>query len=714
MATTRGLEILEKLYDSVCLGLIVLPCDDDFRFSEASLAENNEEGDIEIEGWFITERLLKSRNIIVRADAFSHPGGFSLFNGRVLAFHNDFKEPIGQVTDLKLTKGKGIYGRVRIWRENTELFKRAIREKTLRNFSIGMTVEEHSYNQKTDVVTVTKAFFKEVSVVNLGADSKAVFEVRNALEEENVQLTNRIKIERSTTLSADKNKEKVMNVEQFMTEQETLGAKVTELQDILNGVKEAQAQDAGRMITKSELAERLATFTTELDVIKKQVDEARAINAIADQRFAYTDYRAMITDFIWLTDDDGNKLGNIAQRAYCLFQMPVDYDKMEFGYELKNLRDLHDAAIITDAMSRFRQRDRYTIQTLRLYKQLVKAVEKFDKEVAFAMAGGNAGYGAEWLPTEMSSEFSEILRVQPRLASKFLTWNMPRGGSAKYPFQNGKAMVYKGGEALVDNAEEARKTNVATGAKTFTPDVFIGALVASEEVTEDTILDMVAFIRKELATALLEGLESAIDNGDDSGTHFDNAAGTTPYETWHVETAFKGLRKLSIGNARNIETSSSTTGVNALELVNFTDAKQDIGVAGLSPAECIYVTGIKGRTQVQQALFKEDALGVLSFMLSGVLPQIDGSEIYISGQYVETLGSAGLQDSTDDLKHTSMVCVHKPSFRIGQRRGVTLEFNKNILTQQQQFVATARWDFGKISADSISPVSGMINMQHTA
>ena len=106
--------------------------------------------------------------------------------------------------------------------------------------------------------------------------------------------------------------------------------------------------------------------------------------------------------------------------------------------------------------------------------------------------------------------------------------------------------------------------------------------------------------------------------------------------------------------------------------------------------------------------------GVLTFQISGNLPTIDGSEIYISGQYDELLDSAGLRDSTADEKHTSMCCVHKPSFRIGQRRGVTLEFNKNILTQQQQFVATARWDFGKICADAIAPVAGMINIQHTA
>ncbi|KKK88937.1 hypothetical protein LCGC14_2738150, partial [marine sediment metagenome] len=196
-------------------------------------------------------------------------------------------------------------------------------------------------------------------------------------------------------------------------------------------------------------------------------------------------------------------------------------------------------------------------------------------------------------------------------------------------------------------------------------------------------------------------------------THFDNAD-VVKYQSYNVETCFKGLRKLAVGNTRDIEVASASSGVGALELVNFINAKQDMEVAGIIPTDCVWVTGIKGKSAIQNALFKTDALGVLAFMISGALPTIDGTEIHISAQYDEALASSGLSAPSTDVKHTSIVCAHKPSFRIGQRRGVTLEFNKNILTQQQQFVATARWDFGKISADSIKPVAGMLNVQHTA
>ena len=512
-------------------------------------------------------------------------------------------------------------------------------------------------------------------------------------------------------------KKENMAIEKLEEHQTVLGTQYEELAGLMATVREEQRKFSDAAITKVELQSTMDKILVDVEKIAKDAKEAKQLADMNNNRVAYTDYRSMLTELSWLNDDNGNKVHEVEQAAYCLFQMPVDYDKMQAGHELKNLRDLHDAVVLWSALQCHKHMGRqgYVMQKSQLFQQLMKATERFDPDVALAMAGGNVGYGFEWIPSELSSEFNEYLRTVPTLTSKFPTWMMPKGGSAKFPFQNGKATVYKGSEALVDNATEARKTNIATGVKLFTPEVFIGALISSEEMTEDSILDMVSFIRKELAMALDEARESTIINGDDSGTHFDNTD-TTIYQTYDVETSWKGLRKLGLASAahyRDIEIASATTGPGSLEIVNFTDCKGDMGVAGIKPADCIFVTGLKGRTQTQTALYKEDALGVLAFMISGTLPTIDGSEIYVSAQYDEALQSGGIHHVATDIKHTSMCCAHKPSFRLGQRRGVTVEYNKNILTQQQQFVATARWDFGKICADAIVPVSEMINIQHT-
>ena len=680
--------------------------------SDITLADDSETNDILFEGYAVTDTLIEDRKLRIPHTAWKWDGAFDRYNGRVLGFHEQAAVPIGKIEKYEIRKDKGLYVHGRIFAENPPVMLRAVRERVLKSFSVGFQMIEWSFEEKTEILTVIKGQLKEVSLVNLPADPAAGFTIKNSDD----NLTTHAITEGSQRM-AEPNKE-VIALQKLEEHQDTLGKKYEELSSIIATVRDDQRKFTDAVITKAELQDRMDKILGDVEKIAAEVKEAKQLADINNNRVAYTDYRSMLTNLSWLTDEQGNKVHDVEQRAFCLFQMPVDYKSMNAGHDLKNLRDLHDAVLFWDAIERFKQRGRsgYAIQKSKLFQQLMKETEKFDREVALAMAGGNTGYGYEWVPSELSTEFNEYLRTVPTLASKFETWIMPKGGSAKFPFQNGKAVVYKGSEALVDNATEARKTNVATGVKTFTPEVFIGALISSEELTEDSILDMVSFIRKELAMALDEGRESAIINGDDSATHFDNTV-ITHYQTYQVETSWKGLRKLGLASAnhyRDIEVSSATTGVGALEIVNFTDCKGDMGVAGIKPGDCIYVTGLKGRTQTQTALYKEDALGVLAFMISGTLPTIDGSEIYVSAQYDEQLTSAGIFDSNTDVKHTSMCCAHKPSFRLAQRRGVTVEYNKNILTQQQQFVATARWDFGKISADAIYPVSEMINIQHTA
>ncbi|MEK0336213.1 MAG: HK97 family phage prohead protease, partial [Nitrosopumilus sp.] len=380
----------------------------------------HDNGDITISGWFITERFMENRlpKLKVLASAFSVKGAMSEFNGRVLSFHDRMHEPIGKVLNMVVIPGKGVQGTVRIFAENPDLLKRSIREKVLDAFSIGFEIKKYEYDEDKEEMTVTSLVLKELSLVNLGADKNAKFklilqelaEIYNITElvntNPNIQPKRSVKLDKNKDQKVDEN----VKLEEFMEKHEALGVEVAGLKNILTAIKESQADLDDRVITKGEFQTKIEKIATDLDAIAVQVTEAKA--AAEDKSSVkpqYKDYRSLITDFIWLTDDEGNKLGKVAQRAHCLFQLPIDYDKMDRGQELQNLRNLHDATLIADAMNRYKSRDRYNIQSLKLFKQLVKATEVFDKDVALAMAGGNTGFGAEWLPSELSSEFNEIL-----------------------------------------------------------------------------------------------------------------------------------------------------------------------------------------------------------------------------------------------------------------------------------------------------------------
>lgn len=492
-----------------------------------------------------------------------------------------------------------------------------------------------------------------------------------------------------------------------------LRSEVDKLTKLASTINDEVTKFKDEMISKGEFTDRLEKINNDVAGIQEKLETARNIERYREELVMHTDWRSLVSDYTFMQHETGEPFNEVDMRAHKMFQMPVNYEKMERGDELRNIRNLHDAVLIIDAQNRFRKGQRYQIEHNKLWQDLIKAVKPWDEKLAHAMAGGSTGYGAEWLPTEFSSEFNAIVRITPSLSNEFPRWVMGKGSDGRFPFQNGTAVCYKGSEALVKNAATARETNVATGNKLFSPTVFISALITSYELTEDSIVDMVGFIRQELAISLLEGLDSAIINGDTTSPHQDNAEQTV-YQTYDVETAFIGLRAMAADDTNTFDAEGVTTGtgIGSQEIVVFTTLKNKLGVLGArNPGECIWVTGVKGKKEMQTALYNEDALGILQYIISGQLPTIDGSRAVISGQYLETLETDGL-DGTD-ADHTSWCCAHTPSFRIAEKRGVMLEMQKDILTQQQAFVATARWDFGKVCASSLKPVGAAINIQHS-
>ena len=696
-------------------------------------------GDIFVEGWLTTETL-NSFNQVVKAKAFKWDDGLKEFNGRVMPFHEMRKEPIGKVEKLKLVLGKGLWGRIKIFKEVSGTLRRSIEEKVLAGLSIGFQPVEYSFDEKTEVLTFLRAKLLEVAVVNIGANEEALFEVVHSIMGEladaprhtfGVAEDNKLLSQRSKNMAKD---DVIVNVEDLGLDKgedqvQNLQKNVDEVRKIQHTLQEEQTKLRAGIVTKGEFMTKIDAMSKDLEKLAKDIEIAN--NRLSQDReivehFTFGDHHSLfeLGKYDWLKTHDGLPFNEIQYRAYRLFQMPVDYKAHSRGQDLINLRNLQDAMLCVDRWHCFHSAGtagggRYRIENQPLWKQFVKAVEPFDSVLAHAMAGGNTGYGAEWVPTEFSAEFNEYMRVQPNLPNKFKWWNMPTAGSGYYPFQNGKATVYLGGESLVDNAAQARKTNIATGQKLFTPKLFIGALVSSENLIEDSIIDMVQMIRTELTTAILEGLEDAMINGDTTAVHMDDAHTSTYTPSYSVRKAMDGLRHQANADTATYdsEVPSGDTALDALTINGIQQAIHKLGVLGLNTADCLFVTGLHGKEQFYQALLKEDAMGILQYIISGILPPIGGVSTYISGMYEEAQDSDGFyNDGTAAATsyHTSFCCVHLPSFRIAQRRGITLEMSKDILTQQQQFVASARFDFGKVCAAALDPCVAGINCQWKA
>ena len=146
-------------------------------------------GDIHIKGWLTTTKK-NSYDQIVAHDTFDHETGMSQWNGRMLMEHGrqfliggGNGTPVGQFTQHQFVKGKGLWGKAHIYKENSALLKRAVRDGTLNALSIGFTIAEDGakYSKKEDTLFINKGHLLECSLCDVGANDEALFEVINSV-----------------------------------------------------------------------------------------------------------------------------------------------------------------------------------------------------------------------------------------------------------------------------------------------------------------------------------------------------------------------------------------------------------------------------------------------------------------------------------------------------------------------------------------------------
>lgn len=146
-----------------------------------------ESGDILVRGWMTTTTLNSYRQVVAY-NAFDWEHGMDRWNGRVLLMHGrrflvggGDDVPIGRIVTHKFVKGRGLYGSGFYYKENSDRFKRAVRDGTLNDWSIGFTLAEDGFehDKKKDILYINKACLFEVSAVDVGACPDANNEVLN-------------------------------------------------------------------------------------------------------------------------------------------------------------------------------------------------------------------------------------------------------------------------------------------------------------------------------------------------------------------------------------------------------------------------------------------------------------------------------------------------------------------------------------------------------
>lgn len=693
---------------------------------ESVKAESLPDGTVKIQGFASTPDVDLAQDVI-QPEAFRSSLAEYMKRGTTLFMHDWYGIPIGKMTKAEIKEGG-------LWVEGAVLptsdgkdVAMMIEAGVLDAFSVGFGIKKSENDEETGIRTITDLHLHEISVVNAGMNPAALFTQAKALGL-TVPSTHSVATEKHTkepnmaTPTLDQEHLDLLKkcsdllvqhgpaIETVSTEMAGLKTNIGEQVAMIKALEEKHTQFAQGIIKKDDLDAFIQKIGREIAEVQEAIKAGHAGNKALQAPAAalmYTDWRLIpeAKDMVFDTDDNGRPLSPMEQKAFRYFQVPVTYDDTEWSHWLKSLRDVNDVCTIVGAYVRG-TKPHVNLMQLKSFQLLHAMMEKTDPEFAKAMYATGTGVGDEWVPTLMSANLFDLYRLTPSIESLIPGFEMP-SNPYDWPVKSSGATLYRAAEAASNNPDQLTKSEFGTTNTLFNAETFAVAIPVSPQLIEDAIIPMVGEITKELAFISRDGYESMLVNGDNTATHRDTGKS---YASINPETYEDGLRFLATDLGSNVNLESSTAGIgDGASTFTATDCRylrKTMGKRGKNPKDCAFVTNmdlwfkILGMSEFSQP----GTYNAGQTWRDGTLTLMDGSELVITEHMENALNAAGVYTAATGA-HSGIICFNKTAFKIGSKRGMTVEFEKNILTQQWAFVGSMRKSFQNMDPSSLTPVA---------
>ena len=372
----------------------------------------------------------------------------------------------------------------------------------------------------------------------------------------------------------------------------------------------------------------------------------------------------------------------------------------ELGNTIEEFKRLNDDAHLVSTMLYLAEKKRSPhadFMTIYRGTDIYKSVHRMlasDSDLRKAMAVGNVGTGAEWIPTGFSSQVLAKIELNLKVSALFPTLAMPTN-PYKMPVQISNAIGYLIAENTTDTGTKFTASTPGTASPEFSAIKLAGRTVFSDEINEDAIVNMRSFIVAELSKSIARAEETAVINGQRTtqALHQDNQGAVALFtSTNDARLAFDGLRYLALNNAG--VTTKDFAGADISDVL-MGGVRTLSGKYGVMPSEGAWVLPVNAYLKGLYLLTNATTLekyGPNATILAGELFKYQNVPVVVSEYVLENSNASGVYDSvTTNL--TELLFVNRPSFIKGTRGGVSLGSVLNIETDQISLVAKKRLDF---------------------
>lgn len=652
-----------------------------------------------------------SYNEVVLPDAFKGTMASFMEFPIMLFGHDWYDKPIGKWTNYKITE-RGLYVEGEIYdttggRDVATLIENDI----LKALSIGFSpINSRKGDEPGDPTVIDELALWEISVVNIPANRASLFEAAKAKGISCKSITppaasgttnrsNHMEIKDLTAQLAE------MKTQAEASETE-LRKKYQEAAEMVATLQEKMAEVKAGTVPRAEYDKLVENMKGDFIEIKDLIEgQNRKMEARAKIDTCAADVIDTKSAFMTFTKDNGKPLEGGDLRIRQLLQTPINDPTSEKGEQIMALRQAHDMFVAERSMRKFyalHGQGRYNgpddCQTFGIYSKLLDVVDPSFK----AMYSTGTNVGDEWVPTIMSGTPFDEVKMDAPITSLFPVFDMP-SNPATWPVGTTLPTVYIAAEASANNPDQFLKSTRGTDNVTFTATKMACVVPVSDELIQDSYVNVAMDIGSAIRRAIGRANDSAILNGDTTATHRDTAAG---YTSASPEAAWMGLRFIAYDRSAT----DSTGAAGGLAATELRAARAKLSDGYKNASDLTYITTyvpyfeFLGSTEVTSI----GTYGATASYRDGDVFRWDGSPLYVTDLVADALSTAGLYTSGT----ASMALVVNTScFRVGMRKDVMIEFARDPLTGSNAFIGSYRMDFQTLCpTTTVKPVAMAVNL----
>lgn len=306
--------------------------------------------------------------------------------------------------------------------------------------------------------------------------------------------------------------------------------------------------------------------------------------------------------------------------------------------------------------------------------------------LAKLLTATTTGAGDELVPTGMAAELWEDSFLASKVVSALGVVPMPTD-PFDMPLAWG-AITWRKATA----GEAAAAQDPATAKSTLTATEQIAEINWNYDLDEDAVIAAMPTLRAELSRSGGEQMDAFVLNADGTAAATGNINlddDTPPTDAYYLTLGQDGIRHYYLVDKTGQSTDINTTLTDALWLAG----RGRMNKYGVDPNQVIAITNVKtylqsilGLTNVRTV----DKYGPQATILTGELAKVDGMPIIVSESMALAEDDGKVSKTAANNDEGQIALVHRPSWKVGFRRQLLIEIDRDIRKRQYIMVVSFR------------------------